>query len=501
MVDHAPCGRVQGGGKEISAENLARSLNVNLHMRRPSVLLPVVVAGWLILMGLPFDGGSVLQAQAPAAGVEVASSPTSAGGAASASGADEGRDWRQVLPGVTLGAQMRLRTERRHNFRFDDTQSGNDEGFLLSRFRLGLTWEPNDTVTGVVELQDARIFGETAISETRAPNIFADQLDFHQAYLDVRAPDAAPVPLAVRAGRIKLSYGAQRLISPLEWVNTARVFDGVELTLGEGGRTVSAFASRLVPVTPAGINDHRPTPNRMFNSQLHGIYAADDGLVPGAAMEAYWLLRREARMGDAVHTAGARVDAVFGPWRIDGEAAGQTGRYGGSPHRALMLHVGGSFTTALPGRPRIGAAFNAGSGDDDPGDGVHGTFDNLYPLNHVYYGYMDLFALQNLRNVEVSVETALPARSSLRVAWQNFTLAAPGTDAWYNAGAGIVHRAAGPDVSSDVGSEIDITLRVPLRQISLEVGYGRFIGGAYLRDADFKLRSADFFYLQTVVGF
>ncbi len=57
-------------------------------MRRPSSFLPVVVAGWLILMGLPLDGGSVLQAQAPAAGVEVDSSPTSAGGAASASGAD-----------------------------------------------------------------------------------------------------------------------------------------------------------------------------------------------------------------------------------------------------------------------------------------------------------------------------------------------------------------------------------------------------------------------------
>ena len=198
-----------------------------------------------------------------------------------------------MLPGVTLGAQLRLRTESRRNFKFDETRPGNDEGFLLSRFRLGLTWEPSDVLTGVVELQDAR---------------------------------------------------------------------------------------------------------------------------------------------------------------IDGEAARQTGRYGGSPHRALMVHVGGSFTTALPGKPRIGAASNFGSGDDDPGDGVHGTFDNLYPLNHVYYGYMDLFALQNLRNLEVSVETALPGGSSLRVAWQDFTLAAPGA-------------------------------------------------GAYLRDTAFKHRSADFFYLQTVVGF
>ena len=152
-----------------------------------------------------------------------------------------------------------------------------------------------------------------------------------------------------------------------------------------------------------------------------------------------------------------------------------------------MVHVGGSFTASLPGQPRIGAAFNAGSGDDDPADAVHGTFDNLYPLNHVYYGYMELFAL--------------PGRASLRIAWQDFALAAPGTDAWYNAGAGVVHRAASADVSADVGSEIDVTVRVPVGHVGLEAGYGRFRGGAYLRDADFELRSADFFYLQTVVGF
>ena len=470
-------------------------------MRRSSVSVPATLAGLLILAALPFGCGSVVQAQAPAASAEVDSSPASAGGAAPASGADERGDWRQILPGVTLGAQLRLRTESRRNFKFDDARPGNDEDFLLSRLRFGLTWAPSDTVTGVVEFQDARIHGETAISETRAPNIFADQLDIHQAYLAIRAPADARVPVAVRAGRIKLSYGAQRLVSPLEWVNTARVFDGVTVTVGGGDRTLDAFASRLVPVTPAGFNDHGPTPSRMFNSQLHGVYVADDGLLPGANLEAYWLLRRAVRAGDAVHTAGARIDAVYGPWRIDGEAARQTGRYGGDPHRALMVHAGGSFTAPLPGRPRIGAAFNAGSGDGDPGDGVHGTFDNLYPLNHVYYGDMDLFALQNLCNVELSVETALPGGASLRVAWQDFTLAAPGADAWYNAGAGIVHRAAGTDVSAHVGNEIDVTVRATVGPVGLEAGYGRFFGGAYLRDADFALRSADFFYLQTVVGF
>ena len=53
-----------------------------------------------------------------------------------------------------------------------------------------------------------------------------------------------------------------------------------------------------------------------------------------------------------------------------------------------------------PRRRRL--PFNYGSGDDDPQDGAHGTFDQLYPLGHAYYGYIDPFALQNLRNTEVT---------------------------------------------------------------------------------------------------
>lgn len=458
-----------------------------------------------LLLACPVAG----QAQSAAAG-SAGTTGTGTRAAAGASSAGEERqpppetpsDRREILPGLTVGSQLRLRGESRRNFKFDDARAGNDEGFLLSRFRVGLTWQPSEQVTGAVELQDARIHGEEAISETRTPNVFADQLDVHQAYLDVEAPASSRVPLAVRVGRQKLVYGSQRLISPLEWVNTARVFDGARIAIGAGaGRRLDAFATRLVPVAPRGLNDHGPTGSRLFNSQLHGVYYTDGALLPDGAVEGYWLLRREGRLADAVHTIGTRIDARYGPWAFDGELAGQTGSYGGLDHRAALVHVGGSFATRLPGRPQIGAAFNLGSGDDDPDDGVHGTFDNLYPLNHVYYGTMDLFALQNLRNVEVSVDTALPGGASVRVAYQHFALVAPGTDAWYNAAAGIVHAGGDPNVAADVGSELDVTVRARVWHVGLEAGYGYFRGGGYLRELDFRLNSAHFFYLQTTVGF
>ena len=415
---------------------------------------------------------------------------------------DASPDWREVLPGLTLGSEIRLRSESRRNARFDRERPGNDENYLLSRFRIGLTWEPGERVTGVVELQDARMLGEEGISDIRAPNIYADPFDVHQAYLDVGLPGSASVPISVRIGRQKLTYGAQRMVSPLEWVNTARLFDGVRIGVDAGaGRGLDAFATRLVPARPNGFNDHAPTGSRMFNSQLHGVYYRDGSLLPGGRVEGYWLLRREARLDDAVHTVGARVDAVYGPWALDAELARQGGRYGGVPHRAALLHVGGSFTAELPGRPKLGAAFNYGSGDDAPDDGVHATFDQLYPLGHAYYGYIDLFALQNLRNTELMVEASLPGSVGLRVGVQDFALAAPGADAWYNVGGAVVHRAAGETLSPHVGYEIDVTIRVPVGGVGLEAGYGRFFGGAYVLDAGFAQRTADFLYVQTTFGF
>ena len=431
--------------------------------------------------------------------------PAASASTASASTAraviEESSDWREILPGLTMGSQLRLRTESRRNARFDGALPGNDEDYLLSRFRFDLTWEPNDRIAGVVELQDARIHGERAISETRTPNVFADELDVHQAYLDVGSPASGAVPITLRIGRQKLVYGAQRMVSPLEWVNTARVFDGARIGVGAGpGRRLDAFATRLVPVTPTAFNDHGPTGSRMFNSQLHGVYYTDTALIAGSTVEGYWLLRRAARLDDAVRTVGARVDTRRGPWAFDGELAAQTGRHGGLEQRAALVHVGGSYATDLPGRLKFGAAFNLGSGDDDPADGVHGTFDQLYPLGHAYYGYMDLFALQNLRNTEVTVEAALPRRARLRVALHDFALLAPG-DAWYDVAGAVVHRAADAALSPRVGAELDVTIRLPAGPLGLEAGYGRFFGGAYLRDAGFAVDTADFFYLQTMVGF
>ena len=90
----------------------------------------------------------------------------------------------------------------------------------------------------------------------------------------------------------------------------------------------NAFATRLVPVAPTGLNDHGTTGSRMFNSQLYGAYYNDTVSLPSTKVEGYWLLRREPRVNDEIHTVGGRLDGAFGRWSAEGEVAVQFGDFG-----------------------------------------------------------------------------------------------------------------------------------------------------------------------------
>ncbi len=45
------------------------------------------------------------------------------------------RDWREILPGLTISSQVRFRAETRRNVRFDDALPDNDEDFLSTCIR------------------------------------------------------------------------------------------------------------------------------------------------------------------------------------------------------------------------------------------------------------------------------------------------------------------------------------------------------------------------------
>ncbi|MDQ6983020.1 MAG: alginate export family protein [Mariprofundus sp.] len=395
------------------------------------------------------------------------------------------------------GGSLRLRYEWKQGFALGKPGAVDPQDYLLSQLRVHLNIHDSDRWGLFVEGQDSRVhstFLRNTVNDTKAANIFADRFDLHQGYLDLGWGDDFGAKL--RVGRQKFNLGALRLVASLEWVNTARVWDAVRLSQRLGkGRVVDVFASHLVAVRPRGFNTHAVTGNRMFDSQFYGVYLTDKLSVRDSRIELYYLLRRNTRAGDRVHTTGLRYDYKKGAWNADGEAMLQTGNYGFLRQRAYAAHIGIGRT--LWPDWHLGIAYNYGSGDSNPLDGKHQTFDNLYPLNHAYYGYMDLFSLQNIHNGEAVLTWKANKQNKLRLAYEGFWLVKSGTDAWYNAGGGAIRRATG-SVSSYVGSEIDFTLATAFKpwHISTVLGYSHFFAGSYIQQTGTS-RDANFFFLQT----
>lgn len=436
--------------------------------------------------------------------------PARAAGSEKGAGAGE----TSLFPAVQadVGGSLRLRYERKQGFSLGKPGAVDPQDYLLSQLRVHLDVHQGSAWRLLVEGQDARLhsaFLDNTVDDRRTPNIFADYFDLHRAWLQIgwqlrgwtpgsRGAGAGLGEGSIRIGRQKFNLGRQRLVASLEWVNTARVWDGVRLTQALGpGRRLDAFVSKLVPVRPRAFNSHARTGNRMFDSQFHGLYLTDKASLPGVDWELYALLRRNGDAGDRVWTWGTRLEGTRGRWDGELEAMLQTGRYGFQRHRAWALHAGGG--RAFAGGWHAGAAYNFGSGGD--GSATHKTFDNLYPLNHAYYGYMDFFSLQNLHNLEAVLRWKPDGRQTWRLAWEGFWLHRPQTDAWYNAGAGVV-RQGRPGASSRVGSEVDLTLasRFPEWRLTTLLGFGHFFAGPFVRDTGTS-SDANFLFAQAKYRF
>ncbi len=403
-------------------------------------------------------------------------------------------------PAFKVGGSIRTRGEVKNKFNFNDS----NQDYFLSQVRINLNWKLAHNFSLFVEGQDSRVFGEEetsapSIKADATPNIYADNFDLHRGYLEFNS-NTGKIPLKIKVGRQKYNLGKLRLSASLEWVNTARVWDGIRLSIGKDKeRLIDLFGSRVVPVDPKGWNDHRITGSRYFNSYFHGVYYQDWRLIKETQVSVYGFIRNQSDIKDDIYTIGGSIEKSIGFLKIDGESAFQFGKFNDQDHSAYMFHLGGEYRVEPLNNSIFGVAYNFASGDDDATDDKHKTFDNLYPLNHAYYGYMDLFSLQNIRNLELTAKTKLLQKATIRLAMQNFWLADAENDVWYNAGLGKINR---PDVqkgiSSHVGTEIDVTVKYPLinKRLVLVGGYSVLIAGDYIKESGQNSENADFMFIQ-----
>lgn len=415
---------------------------------------------------------------------------------------------------------------------FRDHGASVDNQDLLSRIRLHVGYT-DEWWSAYVEGQSSWAAGDHRAAYANVPAVAgtaktigygpeSDTIDLHQGYFTLGNLD--DFPLSLKVGRQELKYGDERLIGASDWNNIGRAFDAAKLRWQNEWLGVDFFTG--MPVVPR--DGQFDLPNNQ--DWLSGAYATVTK-IPKTILDVYFLARNASRTAinffsdpqfpqptaRDVYTVGGRLASKPGElanWDYTVEGAYQFGDFAATATSARLTQDAFMFT-ALGGytfadwcaKPRLGVEFDYASGDDNPNDGTHGTFDTLYPTPHKFFGSMDLFSLQNIQNLGVNLTLKPTSRVSVALMGNAFWLADTG-DYFYNA-AGVPRSTGGygihPGYNPFVGTQFSAIAGYAVTKFAqIEAGYGHFFSGDYISQsqaANGGSRDADWVYVQTTIKF
>ena len=361
--------------------------------------------------------------------------------------------------------------------RFEDTESD----FMLYRMRLYSNWKVNDLV---------RIYTEGIYAEATddggdyfARPIDVNKGDFLNLFIDLKLTDS----LTVRTGRQELLYGAQRTVSPLDWANTRRTFDGVKFLYTNGDWNVDTFYTFFVPVNPDELDEAD------YDQAFYGVYGTYGGF-ENFTIDTYYLGYDNQNPGGdfSLHTMGLRLNGSVGNWLWEMEGGPQFGRQSGLglDHMAGFATCGlGRKVQKLPGGTTIWFYYDYASGDNGVGD--FNGFNQLFPLAHKYLGFIDAVQRSNIQSPNVLL-TMKPGKKWNFLVWYYHFMSDTA------AAVPSIGNTASQNASKDLGDEIDFIVKYGIGPRSnILLGWSRFFRGDKINGP----QDASFLYSQWTVNF
>jgi len=387
---------------------------------------------------------------------------------------------------VDIGGQLRFRFNSERGLgqqagatRFQDTANN----FLLARLRLYADIKVTDRLRLYTEGIYADVLTQNAEYVPRGIDI--NQGDLINFFLDYKITDNS----TVRVGRQELLFGAQRLVSPLDWSNTRRTFDGVSLNQKWDKVKVSWFYSQFVPVSPTDFD------NSDDNRELFGFYSSF-GNLPNGSLDLYALGFNDSRglPSDAASvTFGSRIAGAKNDWLWDFEGGIQTGSFdnGGDIDAGFWTAGLGRSFSSLAWKPKLWFYYDFATGNR--ADGETTAFNDLFPLGHKYLGFIDAVQRSNIKSPNVQLAMQPTKRLSLLLWYHNFTAAEEEDNIRSLGGT----PAQDPTVA-DFGNELDFIANFKMTpRTSLLAGYSHLWAGDKIINGE----DADFFYLQWQTNF
>ena len=328
-----------------------------------------------------------------------------------------------------------------------------------------------------------------------------DDFYVQQGFADLNFPFSDTNNLLVRFGRQELIYGAQRLISPNDWGNVRRSFEGLRLSLTMPNDTLDGFLVRPVIIEKSHFNsgdDH---------TAFAGIYnvTAFPDLLPQASprFDSYLLLLDRSPsqttgypVDSDTFTLGVRPHANLGDWDFDLEADWQFGHYASSSICAYSIATEAGYTfSKVKFTPRVSLGFDLASGSANP---AH-RFNQLFPPLYMYLGHLYLFGRENIIDLHSGLTLNLTPDVTLWLA-EHIFWRQNSNDAVYSLTSTVV-RASDGSRALYIGNEFDISAAWQVdRHLAAYMGWAHLFTGQFINDTG-PHSDPDFFYVMLTYTF
>jgi hypothetical protein len=402
-----------------------------------------------------------------------------------------GDDWL-----FATGGDARSRYQNEYNSRL----TANNNDYHLTRLRAyGDLWYQD-----LFRVYAEGIFAWSAGEDLRPLPIDENYADLLNLFADVKLLQMGDKPVYARVGRQELLFGSQRLVSPLDWANTRRTFQGARLFRTSEKTDIDLFW--VQPVVPNAARFDAVDNNQNFA----GAWVTHRPDKQHAIDAYYLMLDNTNRVRQQGLTRAPFTRHTFGG-RLVGQGVGCTEnvlydfegamQLGTEDRRTVVAGMGtaglGYHLKGLPWNPTVWGYYDYASGGT--GNTVH-TFNHLFPFGHYYLGWIDQVGRQNVHDVNAHLYLYPAKWLTVWIQGHSFYLDNR-RDALYNAAGNAIRRDPTGRAGTEVGQELDVVLNFHLsKHADVLVGYSHLWAGDFLkntRPANTNTADAGQFFIQT----
>ena len=318
---------------------------------------------------------------------------------------------------ISIGGDIRYQYQRFKNENWGKSAT-DDDGFILTRYLIHADLHAGNNFRTFIQLQSSFANGK---EEPPSP-VDENQLDLHQAFVDVVLPFKNSRAITVRVGRQELLYGSQRVVAVRDGPNNRQSFDAVKLLYANSNGKADLFFSHYVRSRQKVFDDR-------FNKNIRfwGAYLVRNGVPVVKNIDLYYLglWKNKVVFDDSSgkeirHSVGSRIWSNKGNWRHDIEGLYQFGHLANKRITAWTFSVNTGYKfNNVKFKPEAGIKTEFISGDARYGDNKLQTFNPLFPRGG-YFGLVSLIGPANLFDIHPSLMFDLTSKLFLNMDYDIF---------------------------------------------------------------------------------